>query len=699
MKLSKERKQEIAASRENVYLKALTNFFPEGEHPITEVDVSGIFRLYDEEFFNGQVAKRVIELSKTGGNGYSIFPNIHFYATRRTSGYGSISGYYFEKIFNRETEEYDFEKVFFIDICPNLLDTIFDSTKGKGLPFAAGIGCEERIKCFMLVLEHEIIHLLMSLWDFDSQERQEENFNIFGPHGRLFNCMLETYFGHTQHSHNLALKGVYVPPFKLEPGTPKETGAGFSNWSASCYLDSVIMVMLETQSNFWRSKIFDWTSEKDKLARFQSKNADLTEQVKEVILKDYKVAHEEGAEALQCVDLRELLSIQDPLMKTVKGGWKMYESGSTYATFVQLFPELLIDIPVKIVRTEIGEEESMTYRSDGAFTYSDFMLSTNTDQDYKKILWEECQSPVLVFTHQAAPRITIFDSLKKEKGLKYNKVRTFGPRIINDRYKLAGVVVLHGHIDAKGGGGHYTSYFLAKDGLWYHYNDMGPTFKRIGNVEDLPRDGVWQQSSSRLPTMYFYVLDEPKAVVRGLTPKKKTPKKVTPLVFQTERKEKFLGDDIDYVRVDRPDHGVIFIAVFKNPGRKNAMLKVIREFTEGKSSITETKMEEDKIAWRVPNAQTGNDLHEILKSFSERKQTPPKEIKIYEHSGKPLRNKAFAVYDYSDKTVAVTGSGVSSYAKELGNLGLETQSLKYNLGKGFVISKTKIVKLKKLLEL
>jgi len=55
------------------------------------------------------------------------------------------------------------------------------------------------------------------------------------------------------------------------------------------------------------------------------------------------------------------------------------------------------------------------------------------------------------------------------------------------------------------------------------------------------------------------------------------------------------------------------------------------------------------------------------------------------------------VYDYSDKSVAVIGSGISRHPEELGILGLESRNLKYGIGHGFVISKTKLSKLKKLI--
>lgn len=678
MRPSRERVEEIKKTRENVYLRAKTlNIIP-----ISAKIVSELFKIYDEEFFNGQISQKVTELSLKASRKYSVSPEIQFLAIRRTSGYGSLSGYYFEKIYDKLTGSYSYQKVFFLDICPNLLETIFRVTKGKGLPYAAGIGCDEEIRCLMLVMEHEIIHLLMNLWDYDSLKRREKNFLLFGPHGRLFNCMLETYFGHTQRNHNLSLEGVYVPSYALPSSTPKEVGAGFSNWSASCYLDAVIMVMLETQSNFWRSSIFDWSLEKDaRGASAKSTNADLSKQVQDALLEDYRVVHDPQAEPVECVNLRELLSIQDPLMKTSEGSWKMYESGSTYATFVQLFPNLLIDVPVRMIRPDLGEEESLRYEYDAAFTFSDFMIGPTPEEneDYKVILWEELQSPALVFTHQGAPPIKIFDSLEDEDQLEYEKIRAFGPKIINEKYKLAGVVVLHGRVTKKGGGGHYTCYFLAKDSQWYHYDDMEPSFELIGSVEDLPRNGVWQQSSGKMPTMYFYVLDEG---LKGLREVK------SPSKAQKEEKQAVRHKDFDYARVDRPDGGVIFVVEFKNPTTKLRLLKTLRALPE----VTETKISENKFAWRVSGADAGaGEIQKILlkEASSSAPDTTPVP-KVY----KGMKGRKYTVYDYSDKTVAVVGSKISG----LEEIGLETKSLKFGLGHGFIVSKKNIKKLEELLE-
>lgn len=690
MRLSRDKIEEIKASRERIYLKARTLVSLKG----TENDVERLFQLYDDEFFNGQITDRVVELAKARKmpkaytpkvipKAYTVNPKIQFLATPRTSGYGSLSGFYFEPTFNKQTERYDYQKVFFLDICPNLLETIFRVSKGKGLPFAAGIGCDEQLKCFMLVMEHEIIHLLMSLWNFGSPEQLQENFLLYGPHGRLFNCMLETYFGHTQRNHNLSLEGVYVPSFALDSETPKEVGAGFNNWSASCYLDSVLTIMLETQSNFWRHTIFDWKPENN-----QSINPDLAKQVQTALLEDYEALHKPETETVECVNLRELLAVQDPLMKRSSGGWKMYEPGSTYATFVQLFPNLAIDAPVRMIRPEIEEVESIKYKTNAAFTFSDFMIgpTPEDDEDYQEILWDEIQSPALIFTHQGAPPIKIFDSLEDEDKLEYEKVRAFGPKIINDRYKLTGVVVLHGRITKTGGGGHYTCYFLAKDGQWYHYNDLGPSFELIGKVEDLPRKGIWEQSSQLLPTMYFYVLDKGRKGLEG-GPGVQTVSKVE------EKKEVFRNKDFDYVRVDRPDGGVIFVVEFKNQTVKATVLKAIADLKRSETTVVETKVSEHKIAWRVPSesSSVGNTLHKLLKDAASTKTpaTPKKESDLL------FKNKKYSVYDYSDKAVAVIGPKIP----ELESMGLESKKLKFNLGQGFIISKTKLKKLKELLNL
>ncbi len=624
---------DILKTRRKIY-KYVTKTF--GTKTFDASTVKRIFNIYDKEFFNGQIKERVEELASKKGK-FTVNPKIEFKATKRLSGYGSTSGFYFNKIAKYRgggVDGYKYEKVFFFDISPSLFSAIFPQPKST-----LSLPCNDFLSCLMMIIEHEIIHLLMSLWGFDLREK--ENPVLFGPHGSLFNCMLKKCFGFVPEKHNLSMEGI---PTSLGDGggivERKEIGAGFSNWAASCYLDSVIMIMMETKSDFWREAIFSTFAPAIK----NSINPDLAEEVREALIEDYNEVHEGGV-AIECRNVRELLSIQDPLMKSSRGGWKMYESGSTYATFVQLFPALLLDVPVRIVRPSLKVAESMTYRTEGVFTFSDFMLSpapleadpSSPDQeDYKEILWDSIQSPVLVFTHQGAPKITVFDSTgsdddddaEAEDGEEpLIKIRAFGPFIINNKYRLSGVITIHGVITSEGGGGHYTSYFLAKDNKWYYYDDMGPVLDLVGDeghVAELPREGVWEQTGSEMPTMYFYTK------ITGLS----EPEPLLP-----EKKKTINLDNFDYTRTDRPDGGVIFVVRFKaNEGsseKNTKLIQAIRKYVNKMSPVSadilnknqnavpaETLMNKEplQILWRVLSKKQGDGLEKILRQ-SQRKVT------------------------------------------------------------------------------
>jgi hypothetical protein len=56
---------------------------------------------------------------------------------------------------------------------------------------------------FLLIIEHEFIHLITWLWDYTEEKKAEE---IFRNHGKFFNCVAETLFGHQNMEHDMGYK-------------------------------------------------------------------------------------------------------------------------------------------------------------------------------------------------------------------------------------------------------------------------------------------------------------------------------------------------------------------------------------------------------------------------------------------------------------------------------------------------------------
>ena len=113
-------------------------------------DVRDLFNLYDVVFFQSQIHERIGNLNTPS--------ELKFYANERTSGAGGICS--IDRVGGLGGR-----CTYYIDIAPNVINTIFKRNK-SGSVFAAGVGCEDRLECLQLIMEHEIIHLLMILWEY-----------------------------------------------------------------------------------------------------------------------------------------------------------------------------------------------------------------------------------------------------------------------------------------------------------------------------------------------------------------------------------------------------------------------------------------------------------------------------------------------------------------------------------------------------
>lgn len=489
--------EEINTARDHIKKVAIDELFAKkgGANfvSLSGKDIRRIFDLYDDIFFQNQIKEKI------GDN------EIRFSVSRRTSGAGGVC-----------TVERGC--VYYFDISPNILNTIFKYSKSKD---AAGIGCKDRVECLLLIMEHQIIHLLMILWDYVSLE--ETNATIYGTHGSLFRCMIKEYFGHTSTDHDLGLLSIDVLGDERSPAF-RTSSFGYAYWSNSCYLDSLMIVLLENTSSFWRIGLMETDVNKISYKRgicdigTPSNLQRHAQAIQNQIKLDFKNLHmSKSPSQITCSRLRNLLSKCLPEMR-VRGTWVTFNAGAIYNVLAEMFPLLLMDVPVQIRRWSIAKKtwlpEPVKYQKMAMFTmwdYLDPLTDIERGSDYKEVKWDLLQSPGIVFYNGGTPRIKNFGQKGLEKGVNIidgtrhsfsvYKMRNFGTTIINGRYRLVGVVSLQGVAALGEGGAHYIAYLLGSDGDWYHYNDMNAN---IVKIKGLPQTGVWKEEKGVMPSLYFY---------------------------------------------------------------------------------------------------------------------------------------------------------------------------------------------------
>lgn len=262
--------------------------------------------------------------------------------------------------------------------------------------------------------------------------------------------------------------------------------------SNSCYVDVLLTIFFKSESSFWRralleSKITTEFRNPELICYKDSKiktNKDLYQLAVKVrhILKTSKIVLKEG-ENIVCTPLRFLL--KDCLLDIKSDGrWNTFSASELYVLFAELFPSLFLHFnsnrPIPVVQLD---------------TYF------NNDR-LPDIEWNKYNYHILTIQNGGIPAYRILNSKTTEEfeGNLLVKDRKLGEYILNNRYRLDGVVVLEGTEVGKAGGIHYVSYVRTKNG-WYYYNDIGPVFKRI---KELPTKGVFIETDGMKPEMFFY---------------------------------------------------------------------------------------------------------------------------------------------------------------------------------------------------
>jgi hypothetical protein len=339
---------------------------------------------------------------------------------------------------------------------------------------------------------------------------------VFGDGGKLMSCAYKKIYG-VLDFHNPYI--VWDDPPTLEEKdveTKLVPVKGYSYWENSCYIDSLLVTILLNYSRFWRrATIFSDLGPYTKGFENCSKErmTTLASDIQNDLSSDFISFAVHKSEEKNCRKVRNLIAECLPLKEG--GSWTTYNVADLYSTFGVLFPELNFDIPYRLYRShpERGLVRGwLQYSRESVLTMWDFMDPHSTEDTHKRIEWNMCRSPVLVFTNGGTPRIKHFGSMESETvktaySRSYNTITkrdAFGDTIISGRYQIVGVILLLGVKSDQDGGAHYISYFKATDGSWYYYDDLR---EDIVQIVSLP-DKVWNESSGSMPAMYFYQIVE-----------------------------------------------------------------------------------------------------------------------------------------------------------------------------------------------
>jgi hypothetical protein len=205
-----------------------------------------------------------------------------------------------------------------------------------------------------------------------------------------------------------------------------------------------------------------------------------------------------------------------------EGRWVIYEPNSIYDLFATAFPNLRMPI-VRATVTSQGEVIDKSIREYNTLNMWDY-LDTHEDVegDHEEILWNEVDTPFLVFENGRVPvKILnqkgveeVRDPYNPKKKIQIKKARAFGEYILDGRYKIVGVLSASGASDNSEMGSHYVSYYINSD-LYIKYNDIGPSIRKL---EKLPDIGVWKMERGHVPIMYFYERVLPMPIQRKKDP-------------------------------------------------------------------------------------------------------------------------------------------------------------------------------------
>jgi serine/threonine protein kinase len=260
-------------------------------------------------------------------------------------------------------------------------------------------------------------------------------------------------------------------------------GFGYTWQENSCYLDSLLMILFASKTNFWLEYILDFDPQSVKYGLICQKSSIIQsqEQLEMVATEIQKFVRNSylklGKEEQTCQSLRLILQQCYPDLKE-NNKWVYYNVASVYNLFTDLFPALKIPYSQILYKHDNNfKAEQPSNFNTASFTVHQFVEEINKQdkQDIIEIEWKKINHPVLVF---------------ENTGARMNKrdLDKFRFKIL-DKYQLIGVIVFLVKLN------HNVCYFLDNDG-WKYYDGLK---KKIENI-----DFKLEFNDNEIPLMFFY---------------------------------------------------------------------------------------------------------------------------------------------------------------------------------------------------
>lgn len=380
-----------------------------------------------------------------------------------------------------------------LEISPAVVKRVYFSSQEWFLS-EAGPPCENPLDALLFFVEHALVHLAIVL-------------NL--SRGHSFDRAANATFGHRGRCCVLGAKSCVLSLCY----SPQKTCTSLSLFRLdrnSCYLDSLLMVILAMQNSAWREAIVASHPNTEDYSAFvrmlggshsQASIRTAAKHFQNLTAEGFNDIHSASLTCLNCDAFREVLWPFLPEMKS-EGRWVPFSTSSVYDCLAELFPKLQAECLVQTVR--YGSEESPRKKRRNLLQMFDFVDSFEDTEkcSYEKILWNELSSPLLVFQNGGLPPIKDFTSLHPEeiettKGKSLVRKQRIFSEILLDRYQLCGVVTLQSNA-------HYVAFFKSHTG-WFFFDDQGPSLVQL---TALPNEGVFKEERGLHPELLFYALNE-----------------------------------------------------------------------------------------------------------------------------------------------------------------------------------------------
>lgn len=288
---------------------------------------------------------------------------------------------------------------------------------------------------FLLVFEHQLLHLFTLLW-VEKKDIRKLRLTTTNVHGLAFKCILKNFFNTNIKNDitlNLSKNGSYI-----QPSSDKNPGR-YKYWENSCNIDSLTSIIYTCITPAFRNAIFltnvdlidykkfnETSKLSDSIISFRSPCSfesdikseeqfrDIIKEIQVAMFSDYTIMIKKEKN-IKCSNLRELLSQCYIDMKTEDFRWDVYNVAELYALFAQSFPVLTnVDYPV-YTNQPLEIRERVNNRQRIIFTFWEYIYDDLEILEQPLIEWNEFNSDTLVFRNSGNPAIVNFGSTKTEK--------------------------------------------------------------------------------------------------------------------------------------------------------------------------------------------------------------------------------------------------------------------------------------------